>query len=561
MPKRLAITISGAVSLGSYEAGVLYEIIDAIKQHNEHDETKKRPEEKIEIDVLTGASAGGMTATIAAQKLAFDGKSLEGPYDNCFYRPWVADIGLDSLMDMHGDDDATKSILSSQTVEDISVRYLTQRYQSPIKPEPQRHPAAGNVLQLGLALSNLNGVDYGLPIHSLDRNDAQNEFIYTRYQDQLVKRIDASEPEKDDIEPFWEPIRNACVSCGAFPFAFRAVDVIRHACEYKDPDLVSTILTNQSFAYTDGGTFQNEPLGLAKNLVDEIDQHLDVDNRFYLFVAPNNKGSTANADFNARSADYTKTTVQLIGSIYGQARFHDWIMAEGINTQVIVFNKRAEELHDLLKDAPEEKIELLQKAATFLLEPLYRDGAPPGQPEAETLEAARERLAKQFSNLGRLPDAAQKAWIDSLLTFEVAAQLGERDEMRIYGITANSAELASSELFAFAGFFDRRYRDHDYDVGRTKARDFLRKPGRLGPIRCDLDDKNRQIRPIDPSLDGLKLEQMDRATRVAVRECLRSRVKIILQQMGINWPLIGGLAREVIDWAVVRRELNKILKL
>jgi hypothetical protein len=26
MPKRLAITISGAVSLGSYEAGVLYEI-------------------------------------------------------------------------------------------------------------------------------------------------------------------------------------------------------------------------------------------------------------------------------------------------------------------------------------------------------------------------------------------------------------------------------------------------------------------------------------------------------------------------------------------------------
>ena len=34
MPKRLAITIAGAVSLGSYEAGVLYEVLDAIHQHN-----------------------------------------------------------------------------------------------------------------------------------------------------------------------------------------------------------------------------------------------------------------------------------------------------------------------------------------------------------------------------------------------------------------------------------------------------------------------------------------------------------------------------------------------
>jgi hypothetical protein len=34
MPKRLAITIAGAVSLCSYEAGVLYEVLDAIHQHN-----------------------------------------------------------------------------------------------------------------------------------------------------------------------------------------------------------------------------------------------------------------------------------------------------------------------------------------------------------------------------------------------------------------------------------------------------------------------------------------------------------------------------------------------
>lgn len=30
MPKKLAVVISGAVSLGSYEAGVMYEVLEAI---------------------------------------------------------------------------------------------------------------------------------------------------------------------------------------------------------------------------------------------------------------------------------------------------------------------------------------------------------------------------------------------------------------------------------------------------------------------------------------------------------------------------------------------------
>ncbi len=96
MSKRLAITISGAVSLGSYEAGMLYEIIHAIGQHNADPVTSDR--EKISIDVLTGASAGGMTATIAAQKLLFESAALDGAYTNSFYLPWVADVRYSPCM-------------------------------------------------------------------------------------------------------------------------------------------------------------------------------------------------------------------------------------------------------------------------------------------------------------------------------------------------------------------------------------------------------------------------------------------------------------------------------
>jgi predicted acylesterase/phospholipase RssA len=97
MPKRLAITIAGAVSLGSYEAGVLYEVLDAIHQHN----TAKgvTDDEKILIDVMTGASAGAMTAAIVAQKMLYSANEFRDPYDNPLYNVWVKQINLEGLLD------------------------------------------------------------------------------------------------------------------------------------------------------------------------------------------------------------------------------------------------------------------------------------------------------------------------------------------------------------------------------------------------------------------------------------------------------------------------------
>lgn len=57
-PQKLAITISGAVSLGSYEAGVLYEIFEALRRHNEHVDVLAGKAPKVVINVLCGASAG-----------------------------------------------------------------------------------------------------------------------------------------------------------------------------------------------------------------------------------------------------------------------------------------------------------------------------------------------------------------------------------------------------------------------------------------------------------------------------------------------------------------------
>ena len=85
---------------------------------------------------------------------------------------------------------------------------------------------------------------------------------------------------------------------------------------------------------------------------------------------------------------------------------------------------------------------------------------------------------------------------------------------------------------AFLGFFDQRFRDHDYDVGRTHAREVLTdpalaQPGALGPLRYT----GSEIHPIDSRLDGLKLSQVPVADLQAFKTGLRKRLNQMLREM------------------------------
>src|SRR4029077_20627140 len=143
--------------------------------------------ERIEIDVLTGASAGGMTVAMVAQRLLYDGPSMSRAYDNPLYNAWVASVDIEGLLARDPQEDVTHSVLSSDFVIGISETSLLARYKDPQGPlAAQPHPAlpSGRKLQLGLALSNLNGVDYyRSPLSG-------GQFIYTSHRDQFVTEID-----------------------------------------------------------------------------------------------------------------------------------------------------------------------------------------------------------------------------------------------------------------------------------------------------------------------------------------------------------------------------------
>jgi hypothetical protein len=274
MPKRVAITVAGAVSLGSYEAGVIYELLRAIRKNNE---TAVSEDGKIYVDVLTGASAGGMTAAMVSQRLMYDAESLEGETTNVLYQAWVDQISLLGLVRMHWKERKWHSLFSSDLIDSIGKTMLVE---SMLRKGSGPHAAVEQVggvpetLRVGLALTNLNGIDYMIPILGSD----EGGFNYTSSLDQ--KLFDVKADEQNDATK-WDKMCAAAVGSGAFPAAFRPKAVQHAVDEYGErlPEDKSLWQEGKTyvdwtykaspcyFAHSDGGVLQNQPLGIAKGLV------------------------------------------------------------------------------------------------------------------------------------------------------------------------------------------------------------------------------------------------------------------------------------------------------
>jgi len=559
MAKKLALTISGAVSLGSYESGVVYELLDALAQHNQWADAQNLPDQRIEIDVLTGASAGGMTVAMIAQRLLYDGPSMSQAYDNPLYNAWVSDVDITGLLARDQTENVTHSVLSSDFIVKISETYLAGRYKNQPQPPPAAQPHAALSsdleLQLGLALSNLNGVDYYRSTLS------GGQFIYTRYEDQFVRTIDQA---AGDSPALWDSIRAAAVACGAFPVAFRVQDLARNIVEYTSPWLVRSVWDwnpSTTFTYTDGGVFQNEPLGMAKNLVEQVPGgRLNAADRGYLFIAPKQKTSgevknspDPNTGFSAATADYKELGLRLASSVLGQSEFQDWSVAEGYNDQLSLLNERANQLQALFQTGALTPA-VTAPVSDVLLKTLFAENGQTTAASLANLAAARIRLRQQYAvEYAQLSAqaAVADAWLDTVLVLELAARLHDKEEMLIYDFVAVPEQLASNGLLAFAGFFDVRYRKHDYDYGRGVAQYQLAKyKTQPGSVFSNLRWTPKPIDPIDPTLNNIQMAQVDEAKRQQVYDQIRDAANDLLEELNVSFLIRKALMLFFIDGQV-----------
>src|SRR6266852_3094846 len=212
--RRLAITIKGGVSLGAYEAGALHQSLALIARNNAIDGSTKWY-----VDVITGASAGSMTAASTAVAL-IAGPDVNPP--NPFYSAWVQDVSVSALMPA-GNSNIRDNLFDATRLDQIAARNVRLPFNA-LHPHPAFNPAT--VLKLAFTLSRLQTQPTTVPTWA-------GKLAYKEY---------------------------AAIASGSFPIAFEP----RCLRRWKNNGWVN-------FYFVDGGLYDNDPVGEAINVAHETD--------------------------------------------------------------------------------------------------------------------------------------------------------------------------------------------------------------------------------------------------------------------------------------------------
>ncbi|MEX0275222.1 MAG: hypothetical protein AB3N16_12675 [Flavobacteriaceae bacterium] len=185
----LGITMAGAVSAGAYTAGFMDYLLEALerweekKAHNRevgkggqgYDPTV--PMHDVVIDVLGGASAGGMVGMITALSTYAKMPPVHSPSDtptgNILYDSWVLlDDDVDSTLpnpemtfekmlhtqDLGADGGGVKSLLNSRPIDAIADRVFEQLV--PQEKQRPRPPYISEDLHVLMTLCSIRGVPF-----------------------------------------------------------------------------------------------------------------------------------------------------------------------------------------------------------------------------------------------------------------------------------------------------------------------------------------------------------------------------------------------------------------
>ena len=243
---KLAIVMGGGVSLGSFSGGALAGALRSLNRQARDDGLE------LEIDILSGASAGGMSLGLLLRNLALPRPEHEGDFwtarvERPMHAAWVRKVGLEALTSPG--ERTPGSLLSSEALEALAGEMMS--WPDGIPPR-RTHPEVG--VRLGrrvyflATLMNLNGI----PVVSrrLARTpalvDAQ---AATLFRDHRILSLDfdaeahgvlgapwprAVHRDRDALSRpgTWQEMAELCLACGSFPIAFEPRVIARRAHEF-----------------------------------------------------------------------------------------------------------------------------------------------------------------------------------------------------------------------------------------------------------------------------------------------------------------------------------------
>ena len=249
--------MAGAVSAGAYTAGVLDFLTEALDEwyKAKQDPTQLVPRHDVSIEVFSGASAGGMCSAISAVLLQqnFDhihetstntGDGKEVPRVNTtnrLYESWVNQIDILPLLDTS---DLVKgrtvvSLLNSSVIANIATYALT-----PPSPLPAGRPWVAPSLTLFLSLTNLRGTPYSLNAAAPGSLEETTFFYGSRIAFRTTRSV-ITGPFAGSIRPVdlttpgtaggWDVLQTAAMATGAFPVFLAPRILKRYIREFVPP--------------------------------------------------------------------------------------------------------------------------------------------------------------------------------------------------------------------------------------------------------------------------------------------------------------------------------------
>lgn|GEM_PF-1094429 len=557
--RRLSLILAGGVSLGAWEAGALVELLYAL------DWLARERNDRWQIDVITGSSAGAMTAALAGRAILHD----RGAFAAALHDAWVRAPDARRFLRHPG----TESLVTNAVQDKLLRKYFGPDSRVPFRAAPAALSSPTDTLRLGFALSNMVGIDYGIPYtqvpgrqsrpgSALARDDAN--FVSTFFSDHASFTFSAA--SRDDPALWWRVAR-ASVASGSFPLIFPPGLLARTRADY--PHALADNGLPMAMQFVDGGAFHNEPLRLAIALAADADGMSASSDRTFILLDPRLNRSKRDPSF-VRPHKLVANALRVVRMIAGEASARDWLRAGRVTQRLSQRDQLAAELVSLVNAVPEDGLETrtssslgrVHSAAASVI--AGNDQAPRKAFVDNALSAIVARHTAVTAAIGeqdkpRVRSLRLKLFAHLMFLSDAAAGGLTRSPLRLFAITSTPDLTAGDPLRGFLGFLDERWREHDFRLGRRCTRDRL--PRILGvdpwPREAPPDAKPSHNPLYDPEpewgdFSHVSVSDADVEIRTALREFLVQRVDRVLGEPPFRVSTIGRF--------IVRHFLNKRLR-
>jgi len=434
----IGLTMAGAVSAGAYTAGVLDFLVEALDKWHAAKACGRDdvPDHRINLRVMSGASAGALSAVILAANarvpfpaVHYDNRAALGP-QNPLYDAWVNRIDMSELLKIDDivNGDVPLSLLNTGIIDRIGKEVVRQT------TDGLKRDYISETLRTIVTLTNITGVPYVLPAQAV----SQNRQVIVAHDDvmQFVMTNAGSgegKPPNDtagygreyvvDLANCGSTInlvRNAAIASAAFPLGLRPRTLNRDRSDYngrplllprasagEQDDVIRLVPSwppepkSYRFVNFDGGCIDNSPFEWARTaLSGGLDQH------------------------NARAGNEASKAVIIIDP-FPQVDYSTPVSTEA----AVPLHMAALTLLGVYKDQARFRSDELALAndssvySRFLIAPVRPEPGVDGAPDSKS---------------------------------------------------ANGPWIASGALGGFSGFFHSSYREHDFQLGRRNCQQFLR---------------------------------------------------------------------------------------